>query len=107
MPDLPEFDEILDLTKELKAELPKSRLGVKAAGRRARKILVTIRQLCPVVRRELRDRVVCPVAEPQVTGTVQGGKVEPVEPLPAKQPPPKQELLIDEPVGRFIDLSKE
>lgn len=49
MPHLPEFDELLDLAKYLKAELPKSRQGVKAAGRRARKILVKIRNLCPVV----------------------------------------------------------
>lgn len=107
MPDLPEFDEILDLTKELKAELPKSRQGVKAAGRRARKILVKIRELCPVVRRELRDRVVYPVEEPQVSGTAQDGEAKPVEPLPAKQPPPKQKLLIDEQLGRYVDLSDE
>jgi len=68
MQNLPEFEEILGLAEELQAELPKSLLGVKAAGRRARKILVEIRLLCPVVRRELRDLVVNPVEEPQVAG---------------------------------------
>ena len=105
MLDLPQFDEILDLTKELKAELPKSRQGVKAAGRRARKILVKIRELCPVVRRELRDVVVYPIEEPQVGGVVQEEEPKPVEQSPAKQPPPKKKLLTEEQLGRGLDLS--
>ena len=107
MPDLPKLDEILGLAKELKAELPKSRQGVKAAGRRARKVLVKIRGLCPEVRRELRDRVVYPVEEPQVSGTEQEEAANPVEPLPAKQPSPKAKLPTDQSHGRYVDLSDE
>jgi len=35
VPDLPEYDDILRLMEELQDELPKSKQGVKAAGRRA------------------------------------------------------------------------
>lgn len=106
MPDLPTLDEILDLAKELHAELPKSRQGVKAAGRRARKLLVKIRGHCPVVRRELRDRVVYPVEEPQVTGSVKDEEGKPVEFHEAKQPSKKRVLVNDQP-GRYIDVSND
>ena len=106
MPNLPTFDEILDLAKELKAELPKSRQGVKAAGRRARKILVKIREICPAVRRELRDSVVYPMEKPQVGGMVQDEEAKPVEPHKEK-PPPKKKLLTDKQLGRHLDLSDD
>ena len=105
MPDLPEFDEILDLAKELKAELPKARQGVKAAGRRARKILVKIRELCPVVRRELRDSVVYPI-EGQVSGSVQEEEAKPVD-LPEAKQLPKNKLPTDKQLGRQLDLSDD
>ena len=106
MPDLPTFDEILDLVKELHAELPKSRQGVKAAGRRARKILVKIRELCPAVRRELLHRVVYPVEEPQVTESVKDEEAKPVDLHEAKQPS-KKRVLINEQPGRYIDVSND
>lgn len=101
MQNLLEFDEILGLAKDLEAELPKSKQGVIAAGRRARKILVEIRALCPVVRRELRDSVVYPMEKHQVSGTVQGEEAKPAK------PPPKTRLLTDEQLGRHLDLSDD
>ena len=106
MPDLPTLDEILDLAKELHAELPKSRQGVKAAGRRARKILVKIRPLCPEVRRELRDLVVYPLEEPQVAESVKDLEEKAVDLHEAKQPP-KKRVLINEQPGRYIDVSND
>ena len=107
MPDLPRFDEILDLVKKLQAELPKSRQGVKAAGRRARKILVKIRGLCPEVRRELRDAVVYPIDKPPGSETVLGEEAKTMEPPHAKQTPPKRKLLTESQLGRYVDLSDE
>lgn len=101
MQNLPQFDEILNLAKDLEAELPKSRQGVKAAGRRARKILVKIREHCPVVRRELRDSVINSVKKPKVTGTAQGEEVKPAK------PPPQKKLLTDEQLGRHLGLSDD
>ena len=105
MTDLPEFDEILDLAKELKAEQPKSRQGVKAAGRRARKILVKIRELCPVVRRELRDSVVHPMEKLKVSGTVHEKEAESEK--PPKANPPNKKPRTDEQLGRHLDLSDD
>ena len=107
MPDLPEFDEILDLVKELKEELPKSRQGVKAAGRRARKILVKIKDLCPIVRRELRDSVVYPLEEPQPVETPQVQGTPSVESPNVQLKPPKKKLLTVEQLGRYLDLDDD
>ena len=104
VPDLPEYDDILRLMEELQDELPKSKQGVKAAGRRARKILVKIRKRCPVVRRELLDSVVYPVEGPQANATVQDEEAKPVDSPTPEQLPPKKPRPRDEQVWRGIDL---
>lgn len=101
MPDLPKLNEILDLFEKLQSEQPKSIQGVKAAGRRARKILVQIRYLCPEVRRELRDRVVYPGSSDLDESKIAAGPVKKQEAVQVEETPP----LTAEQIGRYIDLS--
>ena len=104
MPDRSKLNDILDVFEKLQAEQPKSAQGVKAAARRARKILVTLKSLCPEVRREPLDEVVYPVdsAPNDVTTTSEqesNDDVDPQQTEPLQEPP-----LTREQIGRGMDL---